>query len=104
MLIDGNCSYSEIGKQHFFSSLELYKRDNELLYLSKEKKTLEDEFNAFKKLVDHERNDRKADDVRKLVVLTSLKMNLKVNALILNSTAFELKEYPLHWSLTPGSG
>lgn len=77
MVIDGNSSYTGIGKQNV---LELYKKDNELLYLTKEKKILEDELTAFKKLVDHERSDWHVDDNYKSMVLRSLK-NLKVPSL-----------------------
>ncbi|KAG0584963.1 hypothetical protein KC19_3G246600 [Ceratodon purpureus] len=75
VLIDGNCSYSDIGKQNFLGSLELYKKDNELLHLIKEKKSLEDDFAAFKKLVVHERNDWQADEEHKSKVLKNLRMN-----------------------------
>ena len=82
VLIDGNCSYTDVGKQHVLASLELYKKDNELLYLIKEKKTLEDEFTAFKELVLHERNNWQVDEEHKSVILKSLSVNLMVTALI----------------------
>jgi len=82
VVIDGNSSYTGIGKQNVVANFELYKKDNQLLYLTKEKKLLEDEFAAFKKLVDHERNhDGHVNDSHKSVVLRSLEMNLKVRAL-----------------------
>jgi hypothetical protein len=49
---------------------------------SSKKKTLEDEFAAFKELVLHERNIWQADEEHKSMVLKSLSVNLKVTALI----------------------
>lgn len=98
VMIDGNASYTEIGKQHFLAGMELYKKEDELLSLVKEKKSLEDDFAAFKTLVGRERNDWQADDKHKSVVLASLEMNLKVPALSLSSIAFESSKFPLYWT------
>jgi len=81
-VIDGNSSYTGIEKQNFLANLELYKKDNELLHLTKEKKLLEDEFVVLKNLVGHEKkHDRHVDDNYRSMVLRRLLMNLKVPTL-----------------------
>ncbi|XP_024380190.1 uncharacterized protein [Physcomitrium patens] len=75
--IDGNSSYTEIEKPQYPARLDIYEKDNEILYCIKEKKLLEDEFAAFKLLVDQERNNWQIHDEHKLMAFASLEINLK---------------------------
>lgn len=83
--IDGNSSYTEIEKPQYPARLDIYEKDNEILYCIKEKKLLEDEFAAFKLLVDQERNNWQIHDEHKLMAFASLEINLKVNPLNVSS-------------------